>query len=58
MAPMPSARPLRRHRTFLTLDDIHEQLVEEAARKGLRLATYLRELIVTHPERARGAAHR
>jgi hypothetical protein len=35
-----------------------DQLIREAKRKGLKLATYIRHLVVTHQERAGGAGTR
>lgn len=46
--PLPA-----RSRSLVTFPP-HEKvkLIKEAAKKGLRLATYIRSLVMTHPERA------
>lgn len=56
--PSQAALPLR-ERSLVTLPKIEKiKLVEEARKKGLRLATYIRMLILTHPGRANGANSR
>lgn len=53
---MPDAQESKRRRTLLTFKPMElDLLIQEATRKGLRLATYLKSLITSHPERARGA---
>jgi len=54
----PSSEPSRASRVLVTLGDELESLRVEAKRKGLRLSTYLRALVITHPERAGGASKR
>lgn len=56
---MPKPSVNRDRRALVTFTPLElDQLLKEAARKGLHLATYLRSLVTTHPERARGAASR
>jgi hypothetical protein len=48
-----------RRRSLVSFSDSQiDQLLKEATRRGLRLATYIRTLVLTHPERARGAGTR
>lgn len=47
---MPS--PARRRSLVTFPEHVTDKLIKEAARKGLRLATYIRYLVTTHPERA------
>lgn len=54
MATPKKSKP-RCRRVLLTLGDEVDQLFLEAQSKGLRLSTYLRSLVITHQERARGA---
>ena len=43
-------------RTLVTFPDKEiKKLIREAQAKGLALATYVRQLVMTHPERAGGA---
>lgn len=56
--PGPAAPPLQ-ERSLVTFSKIQRiELVKEAKAKGLRLATYIRMLVLTHPERASGAGTR
>lgn len=55
---MPNQKPTRSRRVLVTLGADLDQLITEARRKKLGLATYLRSLIATHPERADGAGNR
>lgn len=50
--PLPA-----RSRSLVTFPP-HEtaKLIKEAAQKGLRLATYIRSLVMTHPDRASARA--
>ena len=55
---MPNPKPTRSRRVLVTLGADIDQLLKEAKLKRLTLATYLRSLIATHPERAGGAGNR
>lgn len=56
---MPKPAQPSRCRSLLSFSEAEwDQLVAEAKQKGLRLATHLRALIRTHPERASGAGNR
>jgi len=55
---MPNPKPTRSRRVLVTLGADIDQLLKEAKLKRLTLATYLRSLIATHPERADGAGNR
>ena len=48
---MPKPLDERRRRSLVSLGDLADQLTLEAKARGLKLATYLRTLIVTHPDR-------
>lgn len=58
--PNPSqAAPLMRERSLVTFPKIERiKLAREAQKKGLRLATYIRMLVLTHQDRASGAGNR
>lgn len=56
---MPKPALTARRRSLLTFDDLTmDQLVKEAASRGLKLATYLKSLVLSNKERARGAGTR
>lgn len=55
---MPNPNTASRRRVLVTLGEEADQLLKEAKKKGLRLSTYLRSLVITHPERAGGASTR
>lgn len=55
---MPNPNTASRRRVLVTLGEEADQLLKEAKKKGLRLSTYLRSLVITHPERAGGAINR
>jgi len=48
---MPKPSDERRRRSLVSLGDLADQLLDEADARGLPLATYLRMLIATHPDR-------
>jgi hypothetical protein len=51
--------PRLRERSLVSFPKIERiKLVKEAQKKGLRLATYIRMLVLTHPDRASGAGNR
>lgn len=59
MSPRTPPTPAARSRTLVTFPDgVTDKLIKEAAKKGLRLATYIRYLVTTHQERASGAVSR
>lgn len=50
-APMRRLHP-QRNRVLVSFTETEwDQLITESARRGLSLATYLRALVLTHPER-------